>query len=42
MVLNNPNIDLVNLIAYITFGEILSILSQDIEGKRNFGVYLGP
>ena len=28
---NNPNVDLVNMNAYIKFGEILSICSQDIE-----------
>ena len=28
--------------AYIKFGEILSICSQDIELKRNFGVNQGP
>ena len=31
----NPNQDLVNINAYIIFGEILSILSHDIEWKRN-------
>ena len=33
---NNPNLDLVNMNAYIKFGEILSIVSQDIERKRNY------
>ena len=28
--------------AYIKYGEILSICSQDIEEKRNFGVNQGP
>ena len=28
---NNPNIDLVNMNAYMKFGEILSICSQDIK-----------
>ena len=42
MMCNNPNLDLVNMIAYIKFGEILSICSQDIEWKRNFGVNQGP
>ena len=28
--------------ANIKLGEILSILSQDIEHKRNFGVNQGP
>ena len=31
----------VNVNAYIKFGEILSICSQDIEAKRNFGVNQG-
>ena len=35
---NNPNVDLVNMNAYIKFGEILSFCSQDIEQKRNFGI----
>ena len=39
---NNPTIDLVNMNAYIKFGEILSICSQDIERKQNFGVNQGP
>ena len=39
---NNPKPDLVNMNAYIKFGEILSICSQDIERKRNFGVNQGP
>ena len=30
-----PNVDLVNMNAYIKFDEILSICSQDIEWKRN-------
>ena len=34
---NNSDVDLVNTNAYIKFGEILFICSQDIEGKRNFG-----
>ena len=34
---NNPNIDLVNINAYIKFGEIMSVCSQDIERKRNSG-----
>ena len=38
---NNPDIDLVNMIAYIKFGEILYICSQDIERKQNFGAILG-
>ena len=39
---NNPNDDLVNMNAYIKFGEILSICSQDIERKQNFGINKGP
>ena len=31
---NNPDVDLVNMIAYLKFGEILSICSQDTEQKR--------
>ena len=38
----NPNVDLVNMNAYKTFNEILSIFSQDIEPKRNFGINQGP
>ena len=41
MMCNNPDIDLVNVIAYIKFGEILSICSQDIEQKRNLGINQG-
>ena len=39
---NNPKLDLVNMNAYIKIGEILSICSQDIERKQNFGVNQGP
>ena len=42
MMCNNPNIYLVNINAYIKFGEILSICSQDIERKQNLGVNQGP
>ena len=38
MMCNNPNVDLVNMNAYIKLSEILSICSQDIEQKRNFGL----
>ena len=34
---NNPNVDLVNMNAYIKFGELMTICSQDIEWKRNLG-----
>ena len=33
---NDPKLDLVNMNAYIKFGEILSICSQDIERKWNY------
>ena len=39
---NNSNVDFVNMIAYIKFGEILSICSGDIERKGNFGLNQGP
>ena len=42
MMCNNPKLDLVNMNAYIKFGEILSICSQDIELKQSFGVNQGP
>ena len=42
MMCNNPNVDLVNMNAYMNIGEILSICSQDIERKGNFGVNQGP
>ena len=42
MTANNPNVDLVSINSYITFGQNLSICSQDIERKRNFGVNQGP
>ena len=42
MMCYNPHVDLVNMIAYIKFGEILSICSQDIEQKQNFGINQGP
>ena len=38
---NNPNVDFVNMNAYMKFGENLSIFSQDIEQKRNLGVNQG-
>ena len=34
----NSNLDLVNMNAQIKFDEFLSICSQDIERKQNFGV----
>ena len=43
MMCNNSNlINLVNIIVYIQFGEILYICSQDIEQKQNFGMNQGP
>ena len=36
MTYNNPNLYLVNVNAYIKFGEILSICSNDIEWKWNY------
>ena len=34
MLCNNPKLDLVNMIAYIKFGEILSISSQILSGNK--------
>ena len=42
MMCNNFNVDPINMNAYVKFGEILSICSQDIERKRNFGINQGP
>ena len=42
MMCNNPMLDLVNINAYIKFGEILSICSKDIEPKQNSGLNQGP
>ena len=42
MTCNNPKLDLVNMTAYINFGENMSSSSKDIERKRNFGVKQGP
>ena len=39
---NDSKLDLVNMNAYIKFGENLSICSQDIERTLNFGVNQGP
>ena len=41
MTANNPNVDLVSINSYIKFGENLSICSQGIERKLNFGVNQG-
>ena len=40
MTCNNPNVDLVNMNAYIKFGELMTICSQDIKRKRNFGAQI--
>ena len=37
----NPNLDLVNINAYIKVGEILSFRSQDIKRTRNSGANQG-
>ena len=42
MMCNTPNVDLVNINAYIQVGEILSICFQDNERKQTFGVNQGP
>ena len=42
MTCNIPKLDLVNMKAYIKFGEILSICSQDIERKQHSGLNQGP
>ena len=39
---NNPNLNCANIHAYIKFGEILSISSQDIERKQNSDTNQGP
>ena len=39
---NNPKLDLVNMNAYIKFGENMSSSSHDIEWKENFDVNQGP
>ena len=39
---NNPKLDLVNVDVHTKFGQILSIRSQDIERKQNFGNNEGP
>ena len=39
---NNPNLDLFNMSAYLKFGEILSISSQDTVWKQNSDINRGP
>ena len=41
MMCNNPKVYLANMNAYIKFGEIVSICSQDNNWKPNFGVNQG-
>ena len=41
MTANDPNLDIARINAYMKFGEILSINSQDIERKRNSGANQG-
>ena len=38
---NNPNLDVFNINAYAKFGQILSIISQDIEVKQNSDISQG-
>ena len=42
MTCTDPKIDVVNTNAYLKFGEILSICSQDIERKQTFDLNQGP
>ena len=42
MMCTNPKVDLANMNAYIKFGEIRYVCSQDIERKGNFCVNQGP
>ena len=42
MTCNITKLGLVNMNAYIKFGENMSNSSQNIERKRNFGVNQGP
>ena len=39
---NNPKLDLVNADVHTKFGQILSILSQNIERKQNSDINQGP
>ena len=39
---NNPNIDVFNINAYAKFGQIPSIISQDIKWKWNSYISQGP
>ena len=42
MTCTDPKIDVVNTNAYLKFGDILSICSQDIERKQTFDLNQGP
>ena len=42
MMCYNPKLDIAKMNADIKFGEILTIGSQDIELKQNFGANQGP
>ena len=42
MTCNNPKLDLVNMNECIKFGENISVISQDIERKRNSSANQGP
>ena len=42
MMHNSLNLDLVNINAYVKPGQIPSICSQDIEGKRKYDNNQGP
>ena len=39
---NDPNLNLLNINAYIKFGEILSICSKEIDWKQNSDMNQGP
>ena len=39
---NNPNLNLLNMNAYIKIGEIIAICSKDIERKQNSDINQGP
>ena len=42
MMCDNPKLDLVNMNAFIKFGEKMSVGTQDIEWKLNFCINQGP
>ena len=41
MMHNNPNVDLVNIIGYTKYGQILSIFSEDIQKKEILALIKG-